>query len=316
MKISGFGMARNASKLYYPVKQSIASILPIVDEYVFALGKGDEDDRTREEILSLQSDKIRIIDTEWDLEKFPDGTENPHQTDIAKEACTGDWLIYLQADEVIHEKDLDTIVRKCEQRIDDERVEGFLLNYIHFYGDYDHFAHQHGWYQNEIRIIRNLPEIHSFWTAQSFRKIPGFDGKSYQNKAGTEKLTVESIDAWVYHYGWVRPPELMQTKSKSLTTIHKGVDKANKIYENLERHFDYGDMSQMSRFKGTHPAVMKEWMKDFHWADELNFAKGYQPNRPKMKHEKLKYKLLGWVEENLFGGNHQFDYHNWKEIKP
>lgn len=316
MKISGFGMARNASKLYYPVKQSIASILPIVDEYVFALGKGDADDRTREELLSLNSDKLRIIDTVWDLEEFPNGTENPHQTDIAKEACTGDWLIHLQADEVLHEDDLDTIVKKCEQRLDDHRIEGFLLNYLHFYGDYNHYAHQHGWYQKEIRIIRNLPEIHSFWTAQSFRKIPDFDGKSYQKKEGTEKLTVESIDATVYHYGWVRPPAVMQRKSKSLETIHRGEATANQMYADRALQYDYGDMTQMSRFQGTHPAVMKEWMEDFHWGDDLTFEKGYQPQRPLMKHEKMKYKLLGWVEQKLLGGKHLFPYHNWKEIKP
>lgn len=309
-------MARNASKLYYPIKQSIASILPIVDEYVFALGKGDEDDRTREEILSLNSDKIKIIDTEWDLESYPNGTENPHQTDIAKEACTGDWLIHLQADEVIHEEDWDTIVQKCEQRLDEERIEGFLLNYLHFYGDYNHYAHQHGWYQKEIRIIRNLPEIHSFWTAQSFRKIPDFDGKSYQKKEGTEKLTVESIDARVYHYGWVRPPAVMQRKSKSLETIHRGKETANKMYAKRALQYDYGDMTMMSRFKGTHPAVMEEWMEDFHWGEDLTFIKGYQPNRPLMKHEQTKYKLLGWVEQNILRGKHLFPYRNWKEVKP
>lgn len=316
MKISGFGMGRNTSKLYYPVKQSIASILPIVDEFVFALGKGDEDDRTREEIMSLKSDKIKIIDTVWDLEKFSGGTENPHQTDIAKEACTGDWLIYMQADEVIHEDDLPIIVQKCEQRLDDHRVEGFLLNYIHFYGDYNHYAHQHGWYQKEIRIIRNLPEIHSFWTAQSFRKIPDFDGKSYQDKEGTEKLTVESIDARIFHYGWVRPPKTMQSKTKSLETIHRGVDTANKMFATRDPVYDYGNMAQMSEFKGSHPAVMKEWMEDFHWGDQLNFEKNYKPRRPLMKHEKTKYKLLGLVEKNLFNGKHLFAYKNWKEIKP
>lgn len=316
MKISGFGMARNASKLYYPVKQSIMSILPIVDEYVFALGKGDKEDRTREEILSIGSDKIKIIDTEWDLEEFPDGMENPHQTDIAKNACTGDWLIHLQADEVIHEKYLDTIVRKCEERLDEPSVEGFLLNYHHFFGDYHHIADQHGWYQKEIRIIRNLPDIHSFWTAQSFRKIPHFDGRSYQTKKGTEKLSVESIDAWVYHYGWVRPPEIMQSKTKSLETIHRGEAVANEMFSRRANYFDYGDMTKMTRFQGSHPAVMKEWMDDFHWGDDLIFESGYVPNRPLMKHERTKYKLLGLIEKNLFGGRHLFAYNNWIEIKP
>ena len=50
MKISGFTMIKNATKLYFPIKQSIESILPIVDEYVVALGDCDEDDKTLEEI--------------------------------------------------------------------------------------------------------------------------------------------------------------------------------------------------------------------------------------------------------------------------
>ena len=48
MKISGFSMAKNATKLYYPIKQVVESILPIVDEFVIAIGDCDEDDRTKE----------------------------------------------------------------------------------------------------------------------------------------------------------------------------------------------------------------------------------------------------------------------------
>ena len=44
MKISGFTMGKNVSKLYYPIKQAIESILPICDEFVVALGDSDADD--------------------------------------------------------------------------------------------------------------------------------------------------------------------------------------------------------------------------------------------------------------------------------
>src|ERR1700727_3107375 len=100
MTISGFTMVRNATKLYYPIKQAITSILPIVDEFVVALGEGDPDDKTLDEIRSINSDKIRIIHTVWDLDKYPRGMEHAHQTDIAKAAGKGDWLFYLQGDEV------------------------------------------------------------------------------------------------------------------------------------------------------------------------------------------------------------------------
>ena len=94
MKISGFTFTRNVSKLYYPICESIQSILPIVDEFVVALGKGDEDDNTRELLESIRSPKIKIIETEWDLKAFPNGTEYAHQTDIAKSHCSGDWLFW------------------------------------------------------------------------------------------------------------------------------------------------------------------------------------------------------------------------------
>ena len=100
MKISGFTFLRNTSKLYYPILESIQSALPIVDEFVIALGKGDDDDDSEAKIRSLQSGKIKIIYTEWDTEKYPQGMEHAHQTDIAKETCSGDWLLYLQGDEL------------------------------------------------------------------------------------------------------------------------------------------------------------------------------------------------------------------------
>ena len=127
MKISGFSMVKNATKLYYPVRQAVESILPLVDELVIAIGDCDADDTTRKEIESIGSDKIKIIDTKWDLKKYPRGMENAHQTDIAKEYCTGDWLFYLQADEVVHEKYLPVIRKRCEELLNDKEIEGILF---------------------------------------------------------------------------------------------------------------------------------------------------------------------------------------------
>src|SRR5688572_23772830 len=121
MTISGFTFVRNATKLYYPVKESIQSILPIVDEFVVALGDCSPDDHTLQEILSIQSSKIKIIHTIWDLKKNAQ-KEYAKQTDIAKDACRGDWLFYIQSDEVIHEKYLPGIVHKCEALKDDPEV--------------------------------------------------------------------------------------------------------------------------------------------------------------------------------------------------
>lgn len=315
MSISGFTMAKNTSKLYYPIKESIESILPIVDEFVIALGDCDEDDTTRELVNSINSDKVRIIDTVWDLEKYPNGMENAHQTDIAMRECKGDWLFYVQADEVVHEDFLPEIKQKCEQYKDDERVEGFLFNYLHFYGDYNHHINFHGWYPEEIRIVRNKPDIHSFQSAQSFRRIPEFDGVSYRKKVGTFKLNVIKLDAYIYHYGWVRPPKYMQSKSKALNTIHHGKKKIDAVYDNLPDEFDYGNMHYLPKFTGTHPAIMKDKIATFDWADKLHYEKGYTPKRPKMKHEKLKYRIATFIEHVFFKGKPPYGYKNWQLLR-
>lgn len=315
MKISGFTMAKNASKLYYPIKQVIQSILPIVDEFVVALGDCDDDDTSRKEIESIGDPKIRIIDTVWDLEKYPRGMENAHQTDIAKEHCSGDWLFYLQADEVIHEKYLPIIKARCLELLDDKEVEGILFDYFHFWGDFSHYHYSHAWYKREIRIVRNDPEIHSWESAQSFRRIPGFDGLSYRQHEGTYKLKVAHAHAAVYHYGWVRPPHLMRSKSKALDTIHQGkkwVEEARKHQSNV---FDYGPLDQLEIFSESHPKVMKEWIEKFNWQDLLQMSGKPSPHREKYKHERFKYKLLTRIENTFRGGETLGGFKNYHLLK-
>lgn len=297
MTISGFSMAKNADKLGYPVKEAILSILPIVDEFVIAVGDCDADDKTRELIESIESEKIKIIDTVWDLDKYPRGMEHAHQTDIAKEQCSGDWLFYVQADELVHEDDLPVIRERCIELLDDSEVEGFLFKYIHFWGDYDHYHYSHNWYKNEIRIIRNDPDIHSWESAQSFRRIPDFDGLNYRQQKGTFKLKVARLDAHIYHYGWVRPPKIMRAKSKAFTRIHHGEQKAREHEAQNSPVFDYGDLTKLRIFRGSHPAVMHERIKNFDWANQLG---GNTARRPKFKHEKLRYRFVTFLENKVF----------------
>jgi hypothetical protein len=304
MKISGFSMVKNGIKLYYPVVEMIESILPIVDEFVIAIGKGDEDDDTRERVAAINDPKIKIIDTVWNLKKYPRGMENAHQTDIAKGHCSGDWLFYLQADEVIHEKYLPVIRKRCEELLENEEVEGLLFNYKHFWGDYSHYHKGHGWYPHEIRIIRNRPDIHSWESAQSFRRIPDFDGIHYRQKENTYKLNVVKVDAYVYHYGWVRPPHLMVNKKKALDTIHKGNKKVKEMYAKVPKEFDYGPLNRLAVFNETHPEVMKEMISKMNWKNKLQYSGKPNPYREPHKHEKMKYRFLSFIEK-IFNGDRQ-----------
>ncbi len=311
MKISGFTMVKNASKLYFPIKQSIESILPLVDEFVVALGDCDEDDSTLKEIESIQSDKIRIIHTVWDLNKYSRGTENAHQSNIAKDACSGDWLFYLQADEVVHEKYLPGIKKACEDYLFDKKVEGLLFNYKHFWGDYEHYHYAHNWYPKEIRIIKNEKDIYSWESAQSFRRILNFDGVDYRQQKNTFKLNVVNIDAEIFHYGWVRPPVLMNKKRKALHTIHNGSKVADKDFKDVAEEFSYGALGKLRTYSGTPPKVMKEWVAKHDWSDKLNYTSDRKPNEQIHKHEKLKTRLTTFLEQKVLGGRQIGGFKNY-----
>ncbi|HEX5625907.1 MAG TPA: hypothetical protein VFX48_07815 [Saprospiraceae bacterium] len=315
MKISGFTFMRNTSSLYYPFVESIQSILPLVDEFVIAMGDNRPDDRTLEELKRIPSEKIRIIPTIWDLEKYPGGTVYAQQTDLAKQACTGDWLFYLQSDEVVHEKYLDEIRSACQGELDHPEVEGLLFRYKHFWGDYKHYVSSHVWYPKEIRIIRNHPDIHSWRDAQSFKRIPDFDGKNYRQKAGAFKLQVKMLEACIYHYGWVRPPRMMQSKNRQMDSYYHKQEKVDQMYQRRDTQFDYGNLNAMEHFDESHPAVMQSFISRFDWQDDLHYDADYRPQREPLKHERLKYRAISWVEKNLLNGNQLFGYRNWKILK-
>ncbi len=313
MKISGFSFVRNGIKLYYPIVEAVKSILPICDEFVIAIGKGDDDDTTREQIAAINDPKIRIIDTEWDEKFYKKGMINSIQTDIAKEQCSGDWLFYLQADEVVHEKYLPIIKARCEELLDKTEVQGLLFNYRHFWGDYNHYHQGHGWYPYEIRIIRNHPKIHSYQSAQSFRWFDHYDNP--RQEEGTHKLKVAKVDAEIFHYGWVRPPHLMRNKSKSLDSVHWGKEKAEQHYKNLPDYFDYGPLNVLAEFKGTHPLVMKEMISKMDWQDILQFKGKPNPHRKPHKHELFKTKLTTVIERVFNKGEQIGTFKNYKLIK-
>ena len=103
MFVSGFTIVRNAILFDYPITESILSLLPLVDELVVAVGQSR--DATRQVVASIGSPKLRIVDTVWDESARLGGTVLAQQTNLALDECKGDWCFYLQADEVIHERD-------------------------------------------------------------------------------------------------------------------------------------------------------------------------------------------------------------------
>lgn len=288
MRIVGFTIVRNAIKYDYPIVESIQSILPIVDEYVIAVGNSE--DETKQLILSINSPKIRIIETVWDDSLREGGRVLAEETNKAFDAITdADWCFYLQGDEVIHEKYHAEIVRSCEKYKDKKEVDGLLFKYEHFYGSYEYVGDSRTWYRNEIRIIRNNKEIRSYRDAQGFRK-------------NGLKLNVKPIDAYVYHYGWVKDPRFQQAKQENFHKMwHDDEWVKNNVAE--ANAYDYAMIDSLQKFTGTHPVVMSERLKRMNW----NFA--WDITQKKFK---LKDWLLYQIEKAT--GIRLFEYKNYTVI--
>ena len=247
MRVSGFSFVRDAIRLHYPIVEAIRSALPLVDEFVVAVGPSE--DGTLERLQAIGDPRVRLLETSWDPAHFVHGRINAVQTNIAMDACTGDWGLYLQADEVLHEDDLPRLRTAMERWQDDSRVEGFLFDWLHFWGDFDHVQWTRNWYRHDIRIVRLGRNIRSWKSAQGFRR-------------DEQKLHVRSTGARVFHYGWVRPPELMKRKQIALDRLHHPEDWVRRRHpSDSGTTFRYGPSRHLRRFQGTHPAVMREWIE-------------------------------------------------------
>lgn len=297
MKISGFSFARNADTLGYPVAESIRSILPICDEFVIAVGKGDPTDHTRTLVEQIGSPKIRIVDTEWTDRDRLKSLIYSQQTNIALSYCTGDWCFYIQADEVLHERYLPNIRARCEQFADDSQVEGLLFAYRHFWGDYRHYQDGHEWYPYEIRIVRNRIGVQSINDAQSFRK-------------NGIKLRVAFANATMFHYGWVRHPSLMQRRNREVSVTYNGTDNARSKTALAPATFDFGPLDALPEFTDTHPAVLDKRISALDWSHLLR-----HDGPPRIPRRSIKHRILSAVEKNFLGGKRLGGYKNYILMK-
>ncbi len=289
MKVSGFTIVRNAIKYDYPIVEAIMSILPLCDEIIVCVGKSDDD--TLGLIKSIDSSKIKIIETVWDDTLREGGKVLADETNKAFAAISkdSDWAFYIQGDEVIHEKHLPSIKSAMQQYINNKKVDGLLFNYKHFWGSYNYIADSRKWYRKEIRIIKNDKNISSYKDAQGFRK-------------NDDKLNVKQIDASIYHYGWVKPPKAQQAKQE---TFHKLWHTDEWMKQNVPQveQFDYSPIDSLKEFRETHPQVMQQRINKINWQFLFDSTK---------KKQSLKLKLLMFIEKTF--GWKVGEYKNYKII--
>lgn len=294
MRVAGFTIVRNILRFDYPFLQSILSALPLCD--VFYIGLGQSEDGTEEAITALNSEKIRILPSIWDDTLQSGGEVLRVETDkvlthIYQSGENFDYLLYLQADELLHEQDLPIIREAMLRELNNPKIEGLLFKYHHFYGSYAYVGKDKVWYRKEVRIIKNQSEIRSYRDAQGFRK------------AG-RKLQVREISAYIYHYGWVKEPQVQLEKRLSFEVLYGYNPELllTKIEE--QGGYAYHKTHTVELFQGTHPQLMHELVEKQSWE--------FRP-RAKKNFDKFSHRLLYYLER--WTGKRFFEYKNYKRIK-
>lgn len=241
MKISAFTFIKNGQILGYPFIESIKSILPIVDEFVINLGQSE--DNTLDMISSIDDNKIHIIKSRWNDNMRNRGYVYGQQKMIAQFNCTGDWVFYIEGDEVYHENDLEKIQKSMTEYHDNPEVEALVFDFLHFYGNANSILNSPGWYRSEARVIKN--SIRSYAPDGLFWLVLDSNKKGRYPKA-------KKVSATCYHYGWVRSESQMNLKSK----------KVQKYWSAEHKEIDYSqiDQSIIHKFQGTHPQIIKNWL--------------------------------------------------------
>ncbi|MBK6506254.1 MAG: glycosyltransferase family 2 protein [Ignavibacteria bacterium] len=248
LKVSGFSIVRNGIKYGYPFREAILSILPLCDEFIINVGKSD--DETLDVIRSIGDEKLMIFESDWDM-SLNGGQVLSVETNRALDKCTGDWCFYIQADEVLHEKYFDAVRSSMVKYCNEDKVEGLRFKYEHFYGSYDYIQDNYrNWYIREVRIIKNSDDIVSWGDAMDFRHRDG------------SKISMKDIDAKIYHYGWVRPPDKLLKKRKDFELLYTKGEIAD---QNMAQYKNYDDLGNLQRFTETHPEVMKELIVQSEW---------------------------------------------------
>lgn len=205
--ISGIMPLRRAVALGYPFEMAIRSLRLFCDEVVVAVDP-TSGDGTVERVRALGVD--RVVESVWDASNTVGGSEITKQTRVAYDASLGDWVLSLQADEVLHERDVAT-VRSAVYSAERTGVDALEFFRIYFFGTLD-------------RVRTNW----SLWIARLARRgrwLPGNDGMVLRPATSEPKCIRLPRDAAIYHYSRIGDPAAIAERVRTLDMMFHPKDR-------------------------------------------------------------------------------------------
>ena len=201
---TGLTILRNGVSLGYPFLEAIRAALPLCDEYIVVVG--DCQDGTREAIEDLKDARIRIVDTVWSPHVTPRKCLLAQQTNVGLNLAKGRWCVAVQAEEVLHESDVDELRGLMQEHVTNPRVEGFLFERLTYWADYEHvlacYPHM---FKYTPRIVRTDIGVQSIRDAMSFAVFDGWSTRGRYPRC-------LDTGSWIHRLGHVRRADVMERK--------------------------------------------------------------------------------------------------------
>jgi hypothetical protein len=244
MALVGFTIIRNNFKYDYLLRESVGSVLPVVDRHIIVECFSDDD--TYAEVLEMRRENPKIM-----VLRHPWGKHFTILQQVANFAIShippGDWFFQIQADEVMHEDSLP-ILEALPRLLQDSGAIGARFHYWHFLANYEfEFDFM---YRRKLVFAQQLSEFRVGWDSDACQlllageNLMGHYGKVHEAKKALEK---ERAFQAMYEGGGLGFPD------PKLKQMQETIGEMDYLYL-FQAAIEAG---QAREFTGTHPAIMK-----------------------------------------------------------
>lgn len=261
MNIVGILSVRDAVGLDYPFTAVVNSMSELCDKIIVGVDSRFPADYPLLDVTNAGVwGKLVIQDRNWNDSNINAGSEIAHQMDqlvkSAREEYKADWVVVLQADEVLHEKDCDMIRSFCSRA--PKGTKGFSMERLYFWEDLK--TVRQDWNADLIRVFR--PSRFSFLAE-------GTDKAGMYAGALDTEGEVVSLPYKIYHYSRVGNASNISKRVRNLDGFFHEPEtlvpvEELKDYDFVAREYDNYSIveapkeveGKLVEFLGTHPAAI------------------------------------------------------------
>jgi len=258
MKIATYVTSLNCIFWYATLEQTVRSALEFSDGVaVFDTGSKDG---TIELLQRLQQEygKNRLV---YEVRMAPyrelgimvSAWRKNRARELAIRTFKPDWLMLLDSDEVMHEKDAYTIINTC-RRLMNTGYDAIWFSTLHFYRSWKRI-HGEPWYRGKVYMTKNRPQIRHDKLGEDRDTIVGYT------------MEYKRPEVRVYHYGWARPDHVLAMKFWRQKMDWYGRD----YWLKNTFYIKFKNPEKLEKFSGSHPKFMAPFLKErWRWMPEFD----------------------------------------------